>query len=575
MKNEIIKRNIFITFLTSMIFLVLAFLIMSFQSRKNLKEQLVSISSLVASNIEGLDENDIKVKVNEFTKDQTFITISVSDTTGRIFIDSSNDAIGYETSIYFSSDEIEKSNSSFSDERIYTNGFTFYYIEKVGDVIFRTSTIYKENFTFIITGIFVMLLLMVFEIFLSYVYSKKTSENVLKTFNNIRNTLNDINNGNDTKLELNNSYEEVIPVLKEINKVNSKISDSINKIKQERNKLSLVVNRLDEGIIVLDEKGDLLLLNDLAKKILDINKEYKLPIKHTEVINNDIINKYIIDSYELKNNYFFDYHYKEENKIYFVSVLYTKMKWERDNQRVVFVTFSDVTEDRFSSKIKSNFISNASHELKTPITSIIGFSELLKQSKESLDPKQEKYIERIHSESTRMKELIEDLIYLSNLEYREKEEQDYKEKIYFKDEVESIVARLEANNPRNIKFNILCDDSYVYASMIDISRLLSNLIENAFKYNKDNGEITIKVNEHTNFIILEVIDTGIGIDASEISRIFERFYRVDKSRGGEVSGTGLGLNIVKEICDNLNAKIKVESKIGEGTNFRITFNKGE
>ncbi|MCI7632914.1 MAG: ATP-binding protein, partial [Mollicutes bacterium] len=221
-----------------------------------------------------------------------------------------------------------------------------------------------------------------------------------------------------------------------------------------------------------------------------------------------------------------------------------------------------------ASKVRQEFTSNVSHELKTPLHVISGYAELIKEGIVK-DSDVKEFGEKIYSEASRMSKLVEDIMKISKLESDKTIE---KTQLKLKNIVVAIVDSLmiEADK-KNVKFKLSLNDCSISGNYDSIYSLIFNLVDNAIKYNKTNGKITIKLQEVSNNVILSVKDTGIGIPKEDLDRIFERFYRVDKSRSKDSGGTGLGLAIVKHSLIVNNATIKVESELKKGSTFIVTF----
>ena len=221
-----------------------------------------------------------------------------------------------------------------------------------------------------------------------------------------------------------------------------------------------------------------------------------------------------------------------------------------------------------ASKVRQEFTSNVSHELKTPLHVISGYAELIKEGIVK-DSDVKEFGEKIYSEASRMSKLVEDIMKISKLESDKAFE---KTQLNLKNIVVAIVDSLmiEADK-KNVKFKLSLNNCSISGNYDSIYSLIFNLVDNAIKYNKTNGKITIKLQEVSNNVILSVKDTGIGIPKEDLDRIFERFYRVDKSRSKDSGGTGLGLAIVKHSLIVNNATIKVESELKKGSTFTVTF----
>lgn len=234
---------------------------------------------------------------------------------------------------------------------------------------------------------------------------------------------------------------------------------------------------------------------------------------------------------------------------------------------VVILVF-DISDKVFAERNRKEFTANVSHELKTPLQSIMGSAELLENGLVKADDVP-KFIGRIRSEAARLVTLIEDIIRLSQLDESTDfplEDADIYE--IAKDEAEMLSLTAQK---RNVTISVKGKSTVIYAPKQLLHEIIYNLCDNAIKYNKEGGSVEVSVEESDNNVILSVSDTGIGIPLDNQSRVFERFYRVDKSHSKETGGTGLGLSIVKHAVQYLNGKVSLESTVGKGTKISVAF----
>jgi len=234
----------------------------------------------------------------------------------------------------------------------------------------------------------------------------------------------------------------------------------------------------------------------------------------------------------------------------------------------VLMIVTDVTQIRGYEQIRREFFANASHELKTPITSIGGFAELLSTGMVKDEEKVREYIHRIKTESDRMTNLINDILQISYLE--ENSVSKKKERVNVLEVAQAAAASLmpQAAN-LDVQISMEGQNCYIDADRSDITQLFINLIDNAIKYNVPQGQVFVQVTEVDGTCTISVRDTGIGIPRNAVPRIFERFYRVDKGRSKSVGGTGLGLSIVKHIVGSYSGEININSHLGTGTEFVV------
>ena len=259
---------------------------------------------------------------------------------------------------------------------------------------------------------------------------------------------------------------------------------------------------------------------------------------------------------------------QSENEALFMTSQTISTDWSTDNRRAVSLFFSNISEEKKLENAKKDFFANASHELKSPLTSILGYAQMIEQG--FLETKEEvkEALEKIRQEGKRMNDIISEMLDLSRLESESKSE-EYKVLSLQEALEHNINLLLTSANEKNIEIRIEGENFSVYLIKEDLDILLKNLLENAIRYNKQNGKVLISLVKEKH--LLSIQDTGIGIPEESLSRIFERFYRVDKSRSRKLGGTGLGLSIVKHICTNERIQIHVASKLDEGTTFTLTF----
>ena len=253
----------------------------------------------------------------------------------------------------------------------------------------------------------------------------------------------------------------------------------------------------------------------------------------------------------------------------FVNVFFAPFKNENDRPAGVIAVIQDITEHVKLDNMRKEFVADVSHELKTPITSIMGYADTLLEGEYDKET-QEKFLNVIATEARRMAKLVTDLLTLSrydnNQKRLKKESFDLGELV--KSCQEKLGIEIQKKN-HTVNCFVTADVPPVYADKSDIERVVLNILTNSIKYTKDNGEIKIYVGFVYNDAYIKIFDNGIGIPEEDLNRIFERFYRVDKARTREMGGTGLGLSIAKEILDKNGGSIDIKSVVGQGTEVVI------
>ena len=390
----------------------------------------------------------------------------------------------------------------------------------------------------------------------SAIISILAGASLFKPLESIENNLEDVRKGVYKEKIIKTSDDGVNKILKNIDALSETLQKTIAEKNEEKNKLSYIISNVSDGILVLDGKGDVFLMNEIAEKIFGFNGLNKNFAVLTE---NDLFNKGVNGA--LKNKTPVTLDFSSGGKTYL-----TRIKSLSDGS--VAIVMSDITELRNSEKTRREFFSNASHELKTPLTAIKGFNELvLLYTKEE---KTKELSKKISDQTDRMIDLISDMLNLTKLEEKTPEKA---EELSLKAVSEKVIEDLK---PVALKKNVSLSvrgDGVIKIEESHAETLIKNLVENGIRYNCDGGNVEILIEENEKSVILNVKDDGCGIPEKDLPRIFERFYRVNDSRSRNTGGTGLGLAIVKHVAILYNAEITVKSKEGEGTVFTVIFKK--
>jgi len=341
-----------------------------------------------------------------------------------------------------------------------------------------------------------------------------------------------------------------------------KFKEVLKKLGEEYKKLQLAIFKaleyIKEGFILLDKRNNLIYANQEARKLLDIPENYKGKPAY-EVINNFDILCALNRHNEQQNEKI----YEINNRKFLITLLNFPQ-----NKCLIF---HNLSLEKSLKELKKDFISNISHEFKTPLATLKVILETIKDEY-SYDSHLIYFINKSLKQINSMENLVKDILTLAELEDENFEIK--KVKFNLKDMIESILSELEVEAiSKNIKININVPDIIMNTSDRLIYYALKNLIENAIKYNKKNGLVEISLEDGKDHYILKIKDTGIGIPKYALPFIFERFYRVEKSRSRELGGTGLGLSIVKLAIDKINGNIEVESEKDKGTVFSLYFPK--
>ena len=344
----------------------------------------------------------------------------------------------------------------------------------------------------------------------------------------------------------------------------AELRDKLNEVSSRKNQIETILLHMTDGIIAFNMKGEIILINPAAKKFLSISPE--------DNTFDDIFGKYKLDI-NMEKVIYLDSWTSTEQRIQvddgYVKVLFAPFKNEDERPDGVIAVIQDITEHVKLDNMQKELVADVSHELKTPTTSIMGYADTLLEGGYD-EETQNKFLNVIASESRRMARLVTDLLTLSRYDSNKKKTQ--KESFDLGELVKRCQEKLAIEIKKKghtVNAFVTADVPPVYADKDDIERVVLNILTNSIKYTPDNGEIKIYVGFVYNDAYIKVFDNGIGIPEDDLSRIFERFYRVDKARTREMGGTGLGLSIAKEILDKNGGSIDIKSKVGEGTEVVI------
>ena len=346
--------------------------------------------------------------------------------------------------------------------------------------------------------------------------------------------------------------DEIGELMENMNIMAKRIGKLVENLKSESETLETIIKSIDEAILLIDGNGVIKHANDEFKNL--IGKEKVEERYYWEVVKDDELRKFIKKALDKESM-------RERIQIKDRNFILSSRKIETANK--ILVTFYDVTELQKYEEMKKEFIGNLSHELKTPLTSIKGFVEVMKEEGKL------KYIDIIERNIDRMIQIVKDIQMLSKLEYRKTKAQiESVDALDILKDIEKLFHKKAEEKGLNLLIEVEEKPFYIKVDPYLFEEMLVNLVDNAIRYT-DRGSVSVKIYRGKGGFFVEVKDTGIGIPEKHIDRIFERFYVVDKSRSKRTGGTGLGLSIVKHIVLLHNGKIDVRSVPGEGTTFTI------
>lgn len=539
------------TFLTSVLVLIISLvltmgILFSFfegQIKKELQSEADYIEYAVTQHEEGFFKN--------FSSGEKRITLIGAD--GTVLEDTSanpaemdNHADREEVK-----DALEKgSGTSVRYSKTLTEKTVYYACRMENGNVLRVSTTQYTVMTVVLGLLQPLIYVLVLALILSFALSSRVSKSVIKPINEI-----DLDHPENS-----DAYEELTPLLHRILNQQKTIKKQLDEAKKHRDEFKLITENMSEGFLITDRDGRLLSCNGAALKLLDAeeNDATVLSLNRTENFRKTVHSALCGERAENTMTH-------GENTYNLIA----NPVFEGDKTIGAVIVIIDVTESRRRELIRREFTANVSHELKTPLTSISGFAELLSAGGVPEDTVTD-FAKTIYTEAQRLISLVSDIIKISELD--EKSVCYEKENVNITELSRDVARRLKMSaDKKNVKIGISGEDISVYGVRKILDEMIFNLCDNAVKYNKEGGTVEIRVKKEDGKTVLSVRDTGIGIAPSQQSRVFERFYRVDKSRSKAEGGTGLGLSIVKHGAMYHGAEIKLTSTPGEGTEVTVIF----
>lgn len=372
--------------------------------------------------------------------------------------------------------------------------------------------------------------------------------------------------GQDIEIEYladNKNKTEIDELVEAFSIMNTELKENLNEVTRQKKQIETILLHMTDGIVAFDRHGSIIHINLAAKKLLGITEQQNFQ---------EIFQKFDVDINLEKIIYLDDWTSSEkklnlENQS--INLFFAPFKNENDRPAGVIVVVQDITEQEKLDSMRKQFMADVSHELKTPITSIMGYADTLIDSDVDAE-NQKKFLSRISSEAERMSKLVADLLILSKYDTAkikvEKTEFDLGELVKYVFEGQTIEMQ---KKDLTGECYVTADVPPIYADKSGMERVIINILSNAIKYTEAGGNITVYVGFVYNDAYIKIKDTGRGIPEADLQKIFERFYRVDKARARETGGTGLGLSIAKEILDQNDSKIDVKSEVGKGTEVII------
>ena len=435
--------------------------------------------------------------------------------------------------------------------------FTLYILNKVNGV----ANINNEIRDFIIISIITIVLYILITLIIEYFISKS----VVKPINRLIESAEKMASGQNLDIpNISNERTEVDELVNAFNLMTRELNQKLTEVNRQKKQIETILLHMTDGVIAFNMDGEVILINPAAKSLLGItDKEHNFE-KMFRKIKVDVNLEKII---YLKN--WTSSEQKVEVGDRAVNLFFAPFQDENDKPTGVMVVIQDITEHVKLDNMRREFVADVSHELKTPITSIMGYADTLLEEEYDKDTRN-RFLGVIASEARRMAKLVTDLLTLSRYDNNKikKEVTQFDLGDLTKGCQEKLKFEIEKKH-HNVECFVTANVPPVQADKDGIERVILNILSNAIKYTPENGTIKVYVGFVYNDAYIKIIDNGIGIPEEDLSRIFDRFYRVDKARSREFGGTGLGLSIAKEILNKNNGSIDIKSEVGKGTEVVI------
>lgn len=443
--------------------------------------------------------------------------------------------------------EGEGSSSRYSDTLMEK---TSYYARLLDDgSVLRVSTTYATAGLLVLGMLQPILVVLIAALVLSGMLARRISKRIVEPMNSI-----DL----DRPLE-NDTYEELSPLLNRINQQHREIEMQMRYLKQRTDEFTQITESMKEGLILLDNKGNVLSINEAAQNILETDSDCIgqsfLSIERSRNINNAIQSAFEEGHSEIYAQY--------GSREYQVDI--SRIESGGETVGAVLLAF-DITEQQNAQRNRREFTANVSHELKTPLQGIIGSAELIENGMVKSED-MPRFTGHIRKEASRLVTLIEDIIRLSQLDEGRQMPSEQVDLFELAGEVKSVLEG--ACEAKNINMKLMGEHVFVDGVKRLLYEIIYNLCDNAVKYNNEGGIADIDISSDEKNAYITVRDSGIGIPQDQQERVFERFYRVDKSHSKESGGTGLGLSIVKHAVSYHNGTVSMKSEPGNGTEIRV------
>lgn len=499
--------------------------------------------------------------------------LTIIDTDGTVLADTDADASTLED--HNSRPEVAQAEATGWGEAVRqsdTMGTSMLYVAKrfADGMIGRASMPLSSIDTLVMSGAWGFVIASVAAILLAFLLARRTANRIVSPLNSVGIALQGVLDGKKTPgLEGLQADDELRPILRYIDKLMEQLGGYIQSITDERDKVSLILDCMDEGLILLDTEGKVLAINRAARTLFGFSEDEQ-DDGALLVTRSRRLREAIHDCQEKHSSIMLDVDALTEDARSLRMFVSPVSGRQYEGQAVgTSILISDVTELKKAEGIRSEFTANVSHELKTPLTSIKGFTDMLSSGMVTSPADQKRFITMIGVEVDRLIDLINDILKLSELESVAIDQTQERSDVL--EAAKDTASLLEPSaKAAGVTLAVEGASATVSVPMSRLKELLFNLMGNGIKYSENGGTVSTRIAIQDGKAVISVQDNGIGIPEEDQSRVFERFYRVEKGRARKNGGTGLGLAIVKHITQLYGGTVGLESEVGKGSTFTVT-----
>lgn len=556
MRKRIISAFITIIILVLVLISSAFFLISNLQNNNAVRERLHANNLVIGAYLEANPEEQEKI----FDSVPEGVRVTYIDTDGRVLYDSSGQEVmeNHLQRVEIQEALLEGRGTDIRQSATLDVRMVYAAIRLADGRFIRsavtagTYSLGNEYVTYIVTAIFMV-------IFISMFITERLSSFLLAPIEELSFATDRIARGELSRRVSVKKDAELKRLSTNFNNMAERLESTFKESLDKQNRLEAILKSMSNGVIAFDNSNRIIMMNPFAKTIFGIQGDMiSMSILEIEGLRPLLE---IMESDEEESEIRIGKPVRKDLKVKKADIL-----GERMNKVGTVIVVQDITDVRRLENMRSQFVANVSHELKTPLTSIKGFSETLKYVED--EATRIKFLDIINEESERLTRLINDILTLSSIEQNREIKVEAIDVVEETQRIYDILLPLAVS--KNIELTLTAASTPILMADRDMyNQMIINLIENAIKYTEPNGKVKVRIETTGRMLTLTIKDTGIGIPTKHMSRIFERFYRVDKARDRAKGGTGLGLAIVKHIVLAFHGTIDVDSEVGRGTLFTI------